>query len=78
MRVIEVYSPMLNRRLPCFGESAFEQWVRLEVDPTVESYCERPVCLKFTDGELRVDFWVRQNGREMFLVIEDGDQATAP
>lgn len=41
-RVVEVYNPKLNRRLQCFGESAFEQWVRREADPTVESCCERP------------------------------------
>jgi len=74
-RVIETYSLKLGRRLQCFGEAAFEQWVRLEVDPTIQTFCERPLDLKFADGVLRVDFWVRQDDREMLLVIDDACDA---
>jgi hypothetical protein len=31
--IIEAYSLKLGRRLQCFGEAVFEQWIRLEVDP---------------------------------------------
>ena len=59
-RIIEAYSLKLGRRLQCFGEAAFEQWIRLQVDQTIQIFCERPLDLSFADGVLRVDFWVRQ------------------
>jgi hypothetical protein len=66
-RVIEVYSLKLGRCLQRFGEAVFEQWIRLEVDPTIQAFCERPLDLNFANGVLRVDFWVRQGDREMLL-----------
>ena len=74
-RVIEAYSLKLGRRLQCFGEAVFEQWIRLEVDPTIQTFCERPLDLNFVDGVLRVDFWVRQGDREMLLVMDDACEA---
>ena len=71
-RVIEAYSLKLGRRLQCFGEAAFEQWIRLEADPSVEVFCERPLCLNLADGKLLVDFWVRQGDREMLIIVDDG------
>ena len=41
-RVIEAYSPKLGRRLQCFGEHVFVEWLRLEADPTIQAFCERP------------------------------------
>ena len=55
MRVIEAYSPKLGRRLQCFGEHVFGQWIRLEADPTVQSFCERPAYLDQA-GKHIVDF----------------------
>ena len=57
-RIIEAYSLKLGRRLQCFGEVVFEQWIRLEVDPTIQTFCERPLDLNFADEVLQVDFWV--------------------
>ena len=74
-RVIEAYSLKLGRRLQCFGEAVFEQWIRLEVDPTIQTFCERPLDVNFVDGVLRVDFWVRQGDREMLLVMDDACEA---
>ena len=68
-RVIEAYSPKLGRRLQCFGEHVFEQWVRLEADPTVQAFCERPVYLDRAAMRL-VDFWVMQEGREALLIVD--------
>ncbi len=42
VRVKESFSPKLGRRLQCFGEDAFRQWIRLEAEPSVETFCERP------------------------------------
>lgn len=77
-RVIEAYSLKLGRRLQCFGEAVFEQWIRLEVDPTIQTFCERPLDLNFVDGVLRVDFWVRQGDREMLLIMDNVCEAEIP
>jgi hypothetical protein len=71
LRVLEAYSPKLDRRLQCFGEVSFEQWVRLEADPTIQRFCERPLDLQCENGVLHIDFWVRQGDREILLVMED-------
>jgi len=69
VRVLEAYSPKLGRRLQCFGEHVFEQWVRLEADPTIHAFCERPVYLDRAARRL-VDFWVMQEGRESLLIVD--------
>ena len=69
VRVIEVYSPKLGRRLQCFGEHVFGQWVRLEADPTVKAFCELPACVDLA-GKHRVDFWILQEDQEVLLVVD--------
>lgn len=71
LRVLEAYSPKLDRRLQRFGEASFEQWVRLEADPTIQTFCERPLDLQCENGVLHIDFWVRQGDREILLVMAD-------
>ena len=69
-RMIEAYSPKLGRRLQCFGEEAFRQWICLEADPAIKGFCERPVVLELMDGTKRVaDFWVVQEDSEMLLLV---------
>src|SRR5450631_910383 len=76
VRVIESYSPKLGRRLQCFGEDAFRQWICLEADPSTEAFCERPAYLS-PDSKRLVDFWVRQqNGEVLLLVGEDRPVST--
>ena len=69
-RVIESYSPKLGRRLQCFGENFYRQWICLESDPLVEAFCERPTYLKSGDNQRPVDFWVRYKDYEMYLVLD--------
>jgi hypothetical protein len=73
-RVIESYSPKLGRRLQCFGEDAFRQWICLEANPSIEAFCERPIYLTTGDKRL-VDYWVRQADGEMLLVISENSLA---
>lgn len=71
VRVIEAYSPKLGRRLKCFGEEVFAQWICLEADPSVETFCERPVYLGLANGSKRVaDFWARKVDNEMLLIVD--------
>ena len=73
VRVIEAYSPKLGRRLQCFGEHVFSQWIRLEADPTVQAFCERPAYLDHA-GKHLVDFWVLQEDREALLIVDGENQ----
>jgi len=70
-RLMEVYSPKLGRRLQFFKQSAFEQWLRLEADPSVRSFCERPAMVNFAGTERLADFWVYQDDMEKFLVLDE-------
>ena len=76
-RVIQAYSLKLGRHVQCFGEQVFGQWIRLEADPTVQEYCERPTFLDLADGKRLVDFWVRQGDREVLLIVDDASETTS-
>ena len=70
-RLIEAYSPKLGRRLQCFGEVVYRQWIRLEADPSVELFCERPAFLQQANVRRLAEFWVRQGVSELFLILGD-------
>lgn len=72
-RRIDVYGPKINRRVQCFSEAAYRQWVALEADPSVLMYCERPAFLQLGDDRILVDYWVKQDDCESLLIIGDGD-----
>jgi len=42
MRLLTAFSPKLDRTVCAFDYVCLEQWARLESDPTVTSFCERP------------------------------------
>lgn len=68
-RVIEAFSPKLGRRLQCYGDHAFDQWICLEADPSVRTFCERPVFLNFGGDKRLADYWVQRHDREMLILI---------
>lgn len=70
-RLIEAYSPKLGRRLQCFGDAVFRQWIRLEADPSVQQFCERPAFLQLAHERRLADFWVRQGESELFVILGD-------
>lgn len=70
-RLIEVFSPKLRRRLQCYGETAFRQWIRLEANPMVQTFCERPIYFKIGGQDRLADFWVRDCESEFLLLLED-------
>lgn len=76
VRVIEVFSPKLGRRVQCFGIHAFDQWICLEADPSVLDFCERPTFLDLSQGRRMVDYWARRNDREIFFIV--GDETELP
>jgi hypothetical protein len=70
-RRIDVYSPKLRRRLQCFGETMYHQCLCLEADPTVLTYCERPVYLSIGNEKHLADFWARRADCEWLLFVGD-------
>lgn len=69
-RLLTVFSPKLGRTIRVFDHAAFEQWVRLEVDPRVASFCEHPCRAGAGDDGRLIDFWAARPGQEEMLVVE--------
>jgi hypothetical protein len=55
----DLFGPKVGRRLTLFGQFALDQWVRLESDPHVVTYCERPLRIPDIKPSRLVDFRVR-------------------
>ncbi len=69
-RLLEAYSPKLDRRVRFFDHLAFSQWIRLEADPGVLNFCERPARVDRRPDACLIDFWVQRAGTEKLLLIE--------
>lgn len=77
--LLEGFSPKLGRRVRLFNRAAFDQWLRLEAEPTVLSLCERPVRLSPATGSRLVDSWVQREDGEQLLLVDDGhDELGSP
>ena len=75
-RLLTAYSPKLGRTIRAFDHAAFQQWIRLEVDPGIVSFCEHPCRTGAGDDDTLIDFWASRPGQEDMLVVERG-QGTA-
>ena len=71
-RLLTAFSPKLGRTVRAFDRAAFEQWVRLEVDPSVISFCEHPCRAGTSDDSRLIDFWAARRGQEEMFVVERG------
>lgn len=65
----DLFGPKIGRRLTLFGRLALDLWVRLESDPRVVTYCERPLCIPDAKPSRVVDFWVRTHDDERLCVV---------
>ncbi|MBN3837323.1 hypothetical protein [Burkholderia sp. Ac-20344] len=74
----DVFGPKVGRPLTLYGWNAFHLWLRLEADPRVATYCERPLRIPDARPARTVDFWVREEGQEqMLIVLRPGEAAAA-
>ncbi|WP_242681799.1 hypothetical protein [Paraburkholderia hospita] len=65
----EAFSPKLARRVMYYRRPLLEQWLLLEADPNVITFCERPGYV-LTDGYRRLaDFWVRYSDRHELVFL---------
>ena len=71
-RLLTAFSPKLGRTVRAFDHAAFEQWVRLEVDPSILTFCEHPCRVGAGDDGRLIDFWAARSGQEEMLVVARG------
>lgn len=69
-RLLEAFSPKLERRWRFFDRASFGQWIRLEADAAVQALCERPARPGKTDNARLADFWIRREDGELLLVLD--------
>ena len=77
-RLLEAFSPKLGRRVRLFDHRRFQQWLRLEADPAVLTFCERPARLDPQPDARLVDFWVRHRDGQAMLLLEPAPPQAAP
>jgi hypothetical protein len=65
----EVFSPKLKRRLTFYRRCALDQWVLIEADPAISTFCERPGFVLIDRRRYLADFWVRNVDREELVVL---------
>jgi hypothetical protein len=67
----EAFSLKLARRLTFYRRPLLEQWVRLEANPAVTTFCERPGYVQIDGHQRPADFWVRYVDRQELLILGD-------
>jgi hypothetical protein len=67
----EAFSPKLARRIMFCRRALLEQWLLLEANPKVITFCERPGYLLINEDRHLVDFWVRYVDREELVVLSE-------
>ena len=77
-RRIEAFSPKLKRRLQLSSRAAFELWLTLESDPSVLSFCERPLIVPLTPLPRVIDFWSCSAQVETYLLLGDANADLEP
>ncbi|MFL9860900.1 hypothetical protein PQR72_35050 [Paraburkholderia madseniana] len=67
----EAFSPKLARRVMFYRRALLEQWLLLEANPKVITFCERPGYLLINEDRHLADFWVRYVDREELVVLSE-------
>jgi hypothetical protein len=66
----EAFSPKLARRLTLYRRALLEQWLLLEADSAVTTFCERPGYVHVEGQQCLADFWVRYVDRQELVVLD--------
>jgi len=67
----EAFSPKLARRVMFYRRALLEQWLLLEANPKVITFCERPGYVLINEDRHLADFWVRYVDREELVVLSE-------
>lgn len=66
---LDGYAPKLARRITLYGENSLHCLITLEADPSIITYCERPIVITDIKPKRVVDFWVKKNDQEELWLI---------
>jgi len=75
-RLIEGFSPKLGRLVRLFDHAVVAQWIALEADPSVMTFCERPARVDDKSDSRVIDFWVQRGDRQEMLLLHDSQAVT--
>jgi hypothetical protein len=64
----EAFSPKLARRVTFYRRALLEQWLLLEANPKVVTFCERQGYVLINEDRHLADFWMRYVDREELVV----------
>ncbi|MCG5076623.1 hypothetical protein [Paraburkholderia tagetis] len=70
----EAFSPKLGRRMTFYRRAELDQWVLLEADPAVMTFCERPGYVEIDGDQRLADFWVRYADRDKLVILDDSER----
>lgn len=77
--MIEARSPKLGRLVQHYDQACFQQWIRLEADPSVSTFCERPARIGPDPTSPLISFLVsRKQAQEFVLLVADQRPADLP
>jgi hypothetical protein len=72
--MIEARSPKLGRLVQHYDQACFQQWIRLEADPSVSTFCERPARIGPDPTSPLISFWVSRKQAQEFVVLITGQR----
>ncbi|WP_407935811.1 hypothetical protein [Cupriavidus necator] len=61
-----------------YQRPAVEQWLLLEADPAVVTFCEWPAYAQIDGSRRLADFWVRYGDREELVLLDRDARHTPP
>jgi hypothetical protein len=67
----EAFSPKLARRVMFYRRALLEQWLLLEANPKVITFCKRPGYVLINEDRHLADFWVRYVDREELVLLSE-------
>jgi len=68
-RMIEARSPKLGRLVQHYDQASFQQWIRLETDPSVSTFCERPARIGADPTSPLISYWVSRKQAQEFVML---------
>lgn len=74
---LEAFSLKLNRRLTLYRRCTLDQWILIEVDAAIRSFCERPGYVQIQEKRLLADFWVSYSDRQEVVLLPGSAAAEA-
>ncbi len=60
----DVFGLKVDRMMTLYGLTPLHTWIRMEADPDVQTYCERPHVIADSKPKRVVEFWVGFRDRE--------------